>query len=199
MRPKKTVKKDSQKFQEILDAGARVFFKKGYHHANISDIAREVGMLKGSLYYYIKSKEELLSFIISPSIDIYVNKLEEILNSDEPADVMLEKAITAHMNPFDIDFATRAVFIKELLNLPETTKNDVLAQVAKYRKLWLQLIQKGISEGVFRKDIDTKIIVLSILGITNWTTRWFRPGGDYLAKDIGVMYTQLILNGLKAK
>src|SRR5947207_409360 len=50
--------------QEILEAAARVFHEKGYESTSIQDIADEVGILKGSLYYYIRSKEDLLYEII---------------------------------------------------------------------------------------------------------------------------------------
>ena len=46
--------------EEILACAANLFYKKGYHVTTIEDLANEVGMLKGSLYYYIKSKEDLL-------------------------------------------------------------------------------------------------------------------------------------------
>ena len=50
--------------QEILEAAARVFHEKGYESTSIQDIADSVGILKGSLYYYITSKEDLLFEII---------------------------------------------------------------------------------------------------------------------------------------
>ncbi|MBU2647337.1 TetR/AcrR family transcriptional regulator [bacterium] len=196
---KKPVKKDNQKFQEILNAGAKIFYKKGYHNANISDIANEVGMLKGSLYYYIKSKEELLSYVIGPSIDIYVRILEEILDSGEKTELMFEQAIIAHMDPMDINFEKQAVFNNELANLPETLRGEVLAGVQKYKQLWRQLIEKGISEKIFRSDIDPKILLLALLGMTNWTTRWLKPGEKYTAKEIGKMYASIALDGIRIK
>lgn len=192
-------KKNNQKFQEILNAGAKIFHQKGYHNANISDIAKEVGILKGSLYYYIKSKEELLSFVIGPPIKIYVKNLVKILDSDDAADVMLEKAVIAHMSTMDVNFDSQAVFLKELVNLPEPAKSEILVYVDKYKELWLELINRGISQKIFRDDIDKKVILLSILGMTNWTFRWYKPGREHTAKDIGRMYTRFILDGLKTK
>src|SRR4029077_17243643 len=50
--------------QEVCDAAARVFHEKGYGSSSIQDIADGVGILKGSLYYYIDSKEDLLYEIL---------------------------------------------------------------------------------------------------------------------------------------
>ena len=54
----------SPREQQILDAAAVVFYEKGYAAASIQDVADAVGILKGSLYYYIDSKEDLLFEIL---------------------------------------------------------------------------------------------------------------------------------------
>src|SRR5438034_10069630 len=49
---------------DVTDAAIDVFWRKGYSAASVQDVADSVGVLKGSLYYYIDSKEELLYRII---------------------------------------------------------------------------------------------------------------------------------------
>ena len=49
-----------ERWSEILDAAGQIFNEKGYQAARIEDIAGRVGILRGSLYYYIDSKEDLL-------------------------------------------------------------------------------------------------------------------------------------------
>ena len=51
--------KPGTRLEEVLQSAANIFFAKGFHATSIEDVARDVGMLKGSLYYYIKSKEFL--------------------------------------------------------------------------------------------------------------------------------------------
>ena len=58
LRPKNASK--PERWNEIVDAAGHVFEEKGYQAARIEDIAARVGLLKGSLYYYIDSKEDLL-------------------------------------------------------------------------------------------------------------------------------------------
>jgi AcrR family transcriptional regulator len=53
-----------QRYDEILDIAARVFADKGYEATSMQDIADAVGLLKGSLYYYITSKEDLLFGVV---------------------------------------------------------------------------------------------------------------------------------------
>ena len=54
--------------EEIIAAAAKVFQTKGYHAATVQDIADAVGILKGSLYHHVKSKEDLLYLIVKEPI-----------------------------------------------------------------------------------------------------------------------------------
>src|SRR5688572_17942312 len=67
--------KPRKRLGEVLDAAALVFYERGYESASIQDIAESLGMLKGSLYYYIESKEDLLYQILK---DVHVEVLENI-------------------------------------------------------------------------------------------------------------------------
>ena len=92
---------ENQRFKDILDASAKVFRKKGYHHANISDIAKEVGLQKGSLYHYIRGKEELLYRIIMSALGLYVNLLRGIVVYGRPA--VYIGAIKCRILPYEVD------------------------------------------------------------------------------------------------
>src|SRR6201990_3672250 len=58
-----------ERWSELIEVATDVFYAKGYDAASLQDIADRLGMLKGSLYYYIQSKEELLSDIIQTMHD----------------------------------------------------------------------------------------------------------------------------------
>lgn len=55
--------------EEILKASAKIFREKGYHASTVRDIAEEVGLLKGSLYHHIESKEQLLMDVIMSAVN----------------------------------------------------------------------------------------------------------------------------------
>src|SRR6201996_9337618 len=69
--------------QDVLEAAVRVFHKKGYASSSIQDIADEVGVLKGSLYHYIDSKEDLLARIFEDSAGHFTAMLDEASGLDE--------------------------------------------------------------------------------------------------------------------
>ena len=68
--------------KEIIAAAAKLFKEKGYHATTIQDVADEVGMLKGSLYYHIKSKEELLYLVTKEPIRELIERQKRLMESD---------------------------------------------------------------------------------------------------------------------
>src|SRR3984885_1121033 len=68
---------------EVLEVAVEIFHEKGYASASIQDVAEEVGVLKGSLYHYIDSKEDLLARIFEDSADQFVAMLDEAGSLDE--------------------------------------------------------------------------------------------------------------------
>ena len=190
------IKQFDNRREQILDIAAKVFREQGYHRSTLSEIAQEVGILKGSLYYYIKSKEDLLYQIVLPMVTSYVDSLDKILISNEKADVVLKKAIIAHMEPMDLNLDRQSVFITETKFLSEKRLREINKQIGKYEGLWLDVIKKGIKNNIFKDNIDPKMLLFLILGAANWTIRWYRPGGKYTIGQISEMYAENILNGL---
>src|SRR3954470_12301411 len=78
---------------EILAAAARIFREKGYHAASVRDIAESVGLLKGSLYHYIRSKEELLARLFDGALEGTVRELDLIASRDATAAVLLHAMV----------------------------------------------------------------------------------------------------------
>ncbi|WP_433471514.1 TetR/AcrR family transcriptional regulator [Saccharomonospora azurea] len=79
---------DPERFREIVEAAAEVFLGKGYSGTSIQDTSHRVGILKGSLYHYVRSKEDFLYRIIK---DVYDEAIAEIRKVSELEGEPLEK------------------------------------------------------------------------------------------------------------
>jgi len=62
----------------ILDAGVRVFAKRGFHHCRVSDVADEAGVAYGLVYHYFRSKEEILNTLFLERWQIMLDAIAEI-------------------------------------------------------------------------------------------------------------------------
>lgn len=189
-------KQDHHRFQQILVTAAKVFRTKGYHHATVQDIANEIGMQKGSLYYYINGKEELLSEIINSAVDMYMESLLEIMNLKERADTVLKKAIIAHMQNIETENDKIYVFLNEFQSLSEEYRKEAEEKIDQYESLLKLIMDRGQADGIFKPEVDGKIMLLGIVGMCNWTARWYKFGHKYNMKDIAEIYANSILNGI---
>src|SRR4051794_38523212 len=70
--------------EEVLSAAARVFHAQGYAGTSVQDVADELGILKGSLYHYISSKEELLFRLLDGTHTDVSRILDEVAAADLP-------------------------------------------------------------------------------------------------------------------
>jgi TetR/AcrR family transcriptional regulator, cholesterol catabolism regulator len=185
------------KEQEIIAAAASLFKKKGYRATTLEDIAAAVGMLKGSLYYYIRSKEELLYLVVRDPIRQAYNKLEEIVHSDLPATDKITQAIANHIAVFHQHYPHIAVYLHDFHNMMQKLQDNTIEAPKEYQRLWAQLLQQGVDNGELRSDLDVTVAGYAILGMCNWMYRWYTPEGHMSAEAIADVFTKLVLEGLQ--
>lgn len=195
----KSKKTSPAKEQEIIAVAARLFKEKGYRATTLEDIAAAVGMLKGSLYYYIQSKEELLYLVVRDPIRQAYNRLEEIVHTDTSAQDKISRAITNHMTLFHQHYPHIAVYLHDYHNLMQKLQKNAIETPKHYQRLWATLLQQGVDTGELRPDLDTKVTGYAILGMCNWVYRWYNPHGALSAKDIADVFTKLVLEGLSRR
>jgi AcrR family transcriptional regulator len=178
-----------ERWAELIDAATRVFYEKGYDGASLQDIADRLGMLKGSLYYYIQSKEDLLFEVIAA---VHREGLAVVrARADGPGDPLarLESVIVGHVEHTCRNLVSTAVFLHELSALPVERRQAVLGsadgQEHAYQGVFRGLIEQAQQGGQVRPDVDPTLATLSVLGSTNWVYRWFRPDGAYSPETIG--------------
>lgn len=159
-----------------MKAAARIFAHKGYAGTTIRDVASEVGILSGSLYYHIDSKEALLISVHSMGVSMITKAVEEALikAGDIPWE-RFEAACVAHLealldeNPF-----SQILTLQSNMGLPEPLRSTLIEQRNQYEILFSNLAQ----ELPLPKGIDHQYFRLAILGTLNWTTAWYHTGND---------------------
>jgi TetR/AcrR family transcriptional regulator, cholesterol catabolism regulator len=181
--------------QQIIDAAARVFREKGYDGATLRDIAKEAGLLPGSLYYHIRSKEELLRLIVEEPIREVHAHLEEIVASEAAPAQKLAQALATQLRAFDTHYPYLFVHIHNLLQV-DTMHPDMQKRAKHYEEFWEQILTQGVRVGEFPPDLDVKVTAFAIIGICNWMHRWYRRNGRLSIEEIIQQFTRLVLAGL---
>ena len=104
--------------EEIRAAAFRIFREKGYHGTSMQDIADEVGLLKGSLYHYIRSKEELLGRLFEGALESTLVELGEIAGDDGTASSRLAAMVTTYALAVVSNLDAVGVYMREWRELP---------------------------------------------------------------------------------
>jgi len=189
---------NAARWNEILDAAAVVFSEKGYRAARIEDIAAGVGILKGSLYYYIESKEDLLYALTVGGHTKGLAAIEEDddTRASDPA-TRLGAFITRWiaMVPTTGEYAQMTERDVRLLSDERRTKvMEMRNQMHRYVR---GIIDQGIADGQFDSTTDPGVATNSIFELLNSTVRWFRPTGRLSFDDLADFYKTFVLRGLR--
>ncbi len=183
---------------EIIAAAARVFRTKGYHAATVQDIADEVGILKGSLYHHLESKEDLLYLIVKEPIARMYQTMGEIVATDLPAPEKLRRAILAHVEAFDRHYPHLFVYLREREEMKRRFRELIKLSPKQYERFWQQILREGIKSGEFRADLDVQVVSYGLLGMLNWLYQWYRPQGRLSVREVAEQFTAIALSGLAA-
>lgn len=183
------------KRQEIFAAALHLFQEKGYHGASMQDLADAMGMQKASLYYYIRSKEELLVQLCEHGTGAFTQELNEIVASDLKATDKLQRAIECYLVALCEQLELFTVVLREQKFLGETQRKKLRGEGKQHGELLEAILQQGIAAGEFR-PVNVTVTTLAILGMCNWMYEWYSPNGALQPREIAGMFSGLILNGL---
>jgi AcrR family transcriptional regulator len=195
------LKKSEATRQSILDAAARVFRTHGYSGTRLADIADEIGMKAGSLYYHFASREALVEAVMDLGLQrthaAVLDRLETL-----PADAghltRLQVAIETHLLSVLEQEDYTSASIKLIWQVPASIRERQITDQRAYGALWRQLLEEARKGGVIRADVDLSVARMAIVGALNWAADWYKPGKltpKRIARDICAM----VLNGLVAQ
>ena len=159
--------KYAQKKVAAIDAAAAVFAEKGFHGATTQDIAAEMGIKQGSLYYYFKSKEEALQLVCEYGFENYVQRMQKICSKPQAFEAKMLAIITSHLTNYRHKNNAMKVHNEQRLRLPEERRVLLKELGSNYRRLLEATWQEGIDQGLVRDDIDTHFVAYSVIGICN--------------------------------
>jgi AcrR family transcriptional regulator len=184
---------------QVRAAALRLFREKGYHATSMRDIAAEVGINKGSLYSYIRSKEDLLIPVFERAMRVLLAQIEQITSdaSLEPTE-RLRRAIHAHVTAVADNLETLTVYLSEWRQLAAESLTTVRMQRERYAALFLGILEDGVRQEAFR-PMDMRIALLGMIGMCNYLFRWYRPDGRLTPDQIADELCAMLLQGIAAR
>lgn len=150
--------------EQILDAAAIVFSQQGFASARMDDIVKQSGLSKGALYWYFKSKDEIILALMHRFFDQDIEEMEDLLQSDKPVREILLKYMEHLMDayqemqplmPLMYDYYSSAT-------RDEDKRQFFKDYFEQYQALLKTLIERGIQSGEF-KAIDVDAFALTFV------------------------------------
>jgi AcrR family transcriptional regulator len=191
-----TPRYDAQ-LEQLLNIGAEIFSEKGYHDASIRAIAERARMSLAGLYYYFRSKEELLFLIQDHAFGSILANLEENLHGVTDPREKLRRIVLNHFRYFIQHMAYQKVcaFEQEILQ-----DKDYYAIVEKKRRRYFELVREVLREVSGKKEFPIKLgaIALFLFGAMSWIHMWYNPKKDGKPEDMAHTLTDLFLHGFLA-
>ena len=186
----------NERHDAIVRAAARVFNSKGYDATAIADVAREVGILKGSLYYYIDSKEDLLFAVIQRAHDRVYGDFRPLDDDAAGAQEQLRHVIRSHVTACLSHLPEIGVYLHDFRCLRDDHRAAIVGERDRYDRYLRRLVEQGQREGTLDPQVDAKLATMALLGMMNWVYHWYSPRGRATADDIVETFAGLMLSGL---
>jgi TetR/AcrR family fatty acid metabolism transcriptional regulator len=155
----------------ILDAGVRVFAKRGFHHCRVSDVADEAGVAYGLVYHYFRSKEEILNTLFLERWQIMLDAIAEIDSRRElPAREKLYAVASFIIDSYRHDPDLMKVIIVEVTR---AANSFGAVHLDKIREAYTGIGGIVESEGSFKSDIPSEFAAMCFYGaIEQLLTAW---------------------------
>ncbi len=180
------------KLEHLLRTAAAVFAEKGYHPASIRDISRATGISLAGLYYYFRSKEELLFLIQDHCFATVVDNLEERLAGVEDAGERVRVLVATHLGFFAANMDEMKVLSHEATALTGEFRQRVNARKKRYVELCEAIL------GALRpadSAQERRAAALSLFGMMNWIYTWYQPERDLPIDELVEVMTGIFLDG----
>jgi TetR/AcrR family fatty acid metabolism transcriptional regulator len=156
--------KSPDKHGKIIKASTKVFAKKGFFNARISDIAKEAKVADGTIYLYFNNKFDILISVFEQEIGRLIEQVKALLDKEDDPREMLRLFITKHLTEMKKNKNLAEVIQIELRQTNKLIRNYRNNKFSEYVDILSTIIKRGQQENIFRKDIMPGIAKRAIFG-----------------------------------
>ncbi|WP_370065523.1 TetR/AcrR family transcriptional regulator [Mycobacterium sp. MAA66] len=182
---------------ELLELAAAMFAERGLKATTVRDIADSAGILSGSLYHHFKSKEQMVEEIMRDFLDWLFDKYRQIIETESDPMERLKGLFMASFDAIEHRHAQVVIYQDEAKRLGILPQFDFVDERNReQRKMWVDILNEGVAQGVFRPDLDFDLVYRFIRDTTWVSVRWYQPGGPLSAREVGEQYLAIVLGGI---
>ncbi len=160
-------------------------------------VAERAGLLKGSLYHYIDSKQDLL-FHVLRDLHEGARPLVERCRASHAPPLERLRAFIEELALYSAEHAAQGmIFMRDFARLPGHRRRQIIAQRDLFAKLVRELIVEAQERGDIPSAIDGALAAATLIGAIAWVASWYKPSGRLSAREIGRHQAALLLAAVR--
>lgn len=164
------------KRQVVLRTAARTYSKHGFYETTLAGIAEELNISKPTLYYYFRSKDEILFECHRLAIEAITDGQTPMPTAQEAtARERLEEFLRRYVRMVVDDFGTCLVMTGTNALEPEN-RGTVIKGRRQIDSMLREILDQGVKDGTLDCD-DPKLTAMFVFGAMNWIPRWYHTDG----------------------
>ena len=168
--------KASNKHSKIINAATKVFAKKGFFNARISDIAKEAKVADGTIYLYFNNKFDILISVFEEEIGNLIVQVEKLLAAEDDPRKMLEIFARKHLTVMKKNKNLAEVIQIELRQSAKLIKDYRNNKFSVYVNMISSIIQLGQEQNIYRASIRPGIAKRAFFGALDEISRMWTVG-----------------------
>lgn len=192
--------------KNLMDAGLRIFAKKGYAAARLSEIASEVGVTRGAVYWHFGSKKELMFAILREMANPFIKIALEVLEADAEPDVKIRESVLRVMEAMEktgLFLTHEQMVLRFMAEHPEEFREhqiEIAWSMRKVIRLFKRVVREAQGAGRIRSDIDAGVIAGSLIAVLRGSAIMKSvPQLDVLRRGSSGAVVELLMSGLEPR
>lgn len=192
----KSTELDSGTRIQLIQRALELFERDGYPRTSVEDIVDAAGLTKGAFYHHFRSKEEVLEIIHNDYVDSQVEMCQSIVEHCSEPQEQLSQIIRSTIIGLGEYRAHVSVYLQDRRFLTGERRDNVVKRRNQVDRIFSGIIERGVESGVFREDIDSKVVAFGLIGMCAWVINWWRLDGTLSLQEVADQYVELLLGGL---
>jgi AcrR family transcriptional regulator len=156
--------------EQIIETAAKVFHDRGYESGTLDDVAAALDLRKASLYYYVKSKSQLLYWIFDRAISLALARLRDLSEIPDPAE-RLAAFIVHQVVTVSTERSMFAVFFDSRPRLARGYEEAIRRKEREYLQFYVDAVAEAVAAGAL-PEIEPRHGAQAILGMCSWVYKW---------------------------
>ncbi|MHB2263657.1 TetR/AcrR family transcriptional regulator [Aliihoeflea sp. PC F10.4] len=181
----------------IMEAG-RAFARKGFHNTSLDEVASSLNVTKPALYYYIRTKQEILFECHNLTMDIAQRAKEyAFVESDKPAN-RLRLFLYKYITLLTSEFGGHSILLEPVSSLTPDQREFILERRRGFDRMLRGFVEQSVEDGTIR-PCNSALAVNFFMGALSGLPRWFSPQGALSGEDVANAYLEFVFDGLSAR